>query len=141
MSEVQLFLLPAFVQVALVFYILMRTGAGRIAALNARTIKLSEVDTNKAAYPEPVRNLANNYANQFELPVLYFAGLALVLQTGKIDWIMIALSWGFVGSRLAHSFVQTGTNDIRTRFKVFGLGMIFLALLWAWFGIRLFVIG
>ena len=141
MTQTQLVLLPAFAHVALVVYLLVRMGTGRVEAVKRRVVKLSEVDTNKQGYPEAVRNFANNYHNQFELPVLYYAVLAFAMNTGLVDTVLIVLSWGFVGSRLVHSFVQTGKNVIRTRFKVFGVGLGFLLLMWGWFGLRLFVIG
>jgi hypothetical protein len=141
MTQTQLLLLPAFVHVALVVYLLVRMGSGRVEAVKRRVVKLSEVDTNKSAYPEPVRNFANNYHNQYELPVLYYAVLAFAMYTGLVDTVLISLSWGFVASRILHSYVQTGKNVIRTRFKVFTFGLGFLLLLWGWFGLRLFVIG
>ena len=141
MTQTQLLLLPAFTHVALVFYVLFRSGMGRVAAVKAGIVKRSEIDTNKNAYPEPIRNLANNYQSQFELPVLYYVVLAFAMITGLVDVVLIVLSWAFVASRLAHSFVQTGKNVISTRFKVFTLGLVQLILMWAWFGLRLFVIG
>lgn len=141
MTSIQLLLLPAFVHVALVFYVLFRSGTGRVKAVKQGLVKRSEIDNNRNAYPEPVRNFSNNYQNQFELPMLYYAALSLVLVTGLVDTLLIALSWIFVGARLVHSFVQTGTNVISTRFKVFLIGLVCLALMWAWFAFRLFVIG
>jgi hypothetical protein len=140
-TQTQLLLLPAFVHVALVSYVLLRSGHGRVAAVRAGIVKSSEIDTNRNAYPEPIRNFSNNYQNQFELPVLYYAVLSFVMITGFVDTVLVTLSWAFVASRLAHSFVHTGANVIATRFKIFTLGLVFLILLWVWFGLRLFVIG
>jgi hypothetical protein len=141
MTQTQLLLLPAFLHVALVVYLLVRMGTGRVEAVKRRLVKLSEVDTNKLGYPETVRNFANNYHNQYELPVLYYAVLTFAMNTGLADSILIVLSWGFVASRLVHSYVQTGKNVIRTRFKVFTVGLGLLLSMWGWFGLRLFVIG
>jgi hypothetical protein len=141
LTQTQLLLLPAFVHVALVFYVLFRSGSGRVAAVRAGIVKRAEIDTNKNAYPERVRNFSNNYQNQFELPVLYYTLLSFAMITGLVDTVLVVLSWCFVALRLAHSFVQTGTNVISTRFKVFAAGLLILVLLWAWFGLRLFVIG
>ena len=141
MTQTQLFLLPAFVHVLLVFYVLFRSGRGRVKAVRTGQVKRSDIDLNRNAYPEAVRNFSNNYQNQFELPMLFYAVLALVLATQFVDWVLIALAWAFVASRLVHSFVQTGRNVIPTRFKVFLFGMICIVLMWAWFALRLFVIG
>ena len=140
MSLTQHLLLPAFAQFALTVYVLTRLGQGRVRAVRSRQVKRSEIDT-KSAYSESVQKFANNYVSQFELPVLFYVVLAFALATELIDCTLIGLAWAFVGSRLVHSFVHTGRNRIVTRFKVFVAGLVFLVGMWAWFGLRLFVIG
>ena len=88
-----------------------------------------------------MQNFANNYQSQFELPVLFYVVLAFALATELVDGVLIGLAWAFVGARLLHSIVHTGSNKIVTRFKVFVAGLVFLVAMWAWFGLRLFVIG
>ena len=140
MSLTQHLLLPAFAQFALTVYVLTRLGQGRVRAVRSRQVKRSEIDT-KSAYSESVQKFANNYVSQFELPVLFYAVLVFALATELIDFALIGLAWAFVGARLVHSFVHTGSNRIVTRFKVFVAGLVFLVAMWAWFGLRLFVIG
>lgn len=140
MSLTQHLLLPAFVQVALTVYVLMRMGQGRVRAVRSGRVKYSEVDT-KTAYSETVQRFMSNYQSQFELPVLFYVVVAFASASGLVDYVLIGLAWAFAGSRLAHSFVHTGSNIIATRFKVFVAGLVFLVGMWAWFGLRLFVIG
>jgi hypothetical protein len=140
MTLTQHLLLPAFVQVTLTVYVLTRMGQGRVRAVRLGQVKRSEIDT-KSAYSETVQKFANNYVSQFELPVLFYVVLAFALVTELIDFKLIGLAWAFVGARLVHSFVHPGSNRIATRFKVFVAGLVFLVGMWAWFGLRLFVIG
>jgi len=140
MTPTQHLLLPVFAQVALTVYVLTRMGQGRVRAVRSGQVKRSEVD-DKSAYSETVQKFANNYVSQFELPVLFYLVLLFVLVTGLVDGVLIGLAWAFVVSRLVHSLVHTGTNRVATRFKVFVAGLIFLVGMWAWFGLRLFVIG
>ena len=140
MSLTQHLLLPAFVQFALTVYVLTRMGQGRVRAVRSGQVKRAEIDT-KSAYSEAVQKFANNYVSQFELPVLFYVVLAFALATELIDFVMIGLAWAFVGSRLLHRIVHTGANRIVRRFKVFVAGLVFLVGMWAWFGLRLFVIG
>ena len=140
MTPTQHLLLPVFVQFALTVYVLTRMGQGRVRAVRSGQVKRSDIDT-KSAYSETVQKFANNYVSQFELPVLFYVVLAFALATGLVDYMLIGLAWAFVGARLAHSFVHTGSNRIVTRFKVFVAGLFFLVGMWAWFGLRLFVIG
>ncbi len=140
MTQTQLLLLPAFVQFALTVYVLMRMGLGRVRAVRSGQVKRSEIDT-KTAYSETVQKFANNYQSQFELPALFYVVLVFALATEFIDYFLVGLAWAFVGARLVHSFVHTGSNRIAMRFKVFVAGLVFLVGMWAWFGLRLFVIG
>jgi hypothetical protein len=140
LTPVQHLLLPAFVQVSLTVYVLIRMGQGRVRAVRSGQVKRSDVDT-KTAYAETVQRFMSNYQSQFELPVLFYAVVAFALATGLIDFVLIGLTWAFVGTRLVHSFVHTGSNNIAKRFKIFAAGLVFLIAMWAWFGLRLFVIG
>ena len=140
MTPAQHLLLPVFVQFALTVYVLVRMGQGRVRAVRSGQVKRSEIDT-KSAYSETVQKFANNYQSQFELPVLFYVVQFLTLATGLVDGVLIGLAWAFAVSRLVHSIVHTGANRIATRFKVFVAGLVFLVCMWAWFGLRLFLIG
>lgn len=141
MTLTQWLLLPAFAHVALVFAVGVRMGRARFDAARRGSVKLRDVAVDNSRWPEDVRKLANNYQNQFEVPVLYYAGLALLLETGMADWVGVALSWVFVASRILHTLVHTGANVVIRRFQVFVFGFAVVAAMWVWFGLRLFVIG
>ena len=141
MTQTQLLLLPAFVHVGLVMVLAARMGRGRVRAVRSGGVKLGDVELDASRWPADVRKLAANYGNQFELPVLYYAALALLVAAGLADGVAIVLSWGFVGTRIVHSLIHTGGNVVIQRFYAFIAGFACLALMWAWFGIRLFAIG
>lgn len=141
MTLTQWLLLPAFAHVTLVFVVGVRMGLARFGAARRGSVKLRDVAVDNSRWPEDVRKLANNYQNQFEVPVLYYAGLALLLETGMADWVGVALSWVFVASRILHTLVHTGANVVIRRFQVFVFGFAVVAAMWVWFGLRLFVIG
>ena len=140
MTPTQHLLQPAFLQFALTVYVLTRLGQGLVRAVRSGQVKRSEIDT-KSAYSATVQKFANNYVSQFELPVLFYVVLAFALATESVDFVLIGLAWAFVGARLVHCYVHTGSNRIATRFKIFVAGLVFLVGMWAWFGLRLFVIG
>ncbi len=141
MSPTQLLLLPAFVHVAFVLVLVSRIGLGRVRAARKGQVRMKDVALDGSKWPDDLRKLANNYENQFEIPVLYYAALALLLVAGLVDGAVIGLSWAFVATRIVHSFIHTGGNVVFRRFQAFAAGVACLALMWAWFGLRLFVIG
>lgn len=141
MTVIQWLLLPAFFHVALVFYVGGRMGRARFQAARAGRVKVKDVAVDGTKWPDDVRKIANNYQNQFEVPVLFYAALALIVATGLADWVAVLLSWVFVASRIAHALVHIGPNIVIRRFQLFLFGFVTVVILWLWFGLRLYVIG
>ncbi|MGY1457297.1 MULTISPECIES: MAPEG family protein [unclassified Luteimonas] len=79
---------------------------------------------------------SDNYRNLFELPVLFYFAIALAVAARVQDPWVLALAWGFVALRIAHSAIQCSYNKVMHRFQVFIAGFLVLALLWirlAWY--------
>jgi hypothetical protein len=132
---------PVFVHVALVLAVLIATGRGRVAAVRAGEVRLRDVALDSSRWPERLRKPANNYQSQFELPVLFYALVALLVATGLADGVSLVLAWAFVASRLAHSYIHIGANYPPHRLVAFAAGVAILAAMWLWFALRLYVIG
>jgi hypothetical protein len=141
MTIAQWLLLPAFIHVALVFYVGAAMGRARFKAARAGRVKVRDIAVDNSRWPEDVKKIANNYQNQFEVPVLFYALLPLLLVTGLADWIAVVLAWVFVASRIVHSFIHLGSNIVINRFRAFVFGFFVVVLMWAWFGLRFYVIG
>lgn len=134
-------LAPVFVHVVLLVTLVIAMGRGRVAAVQAGEVKLKDIALDSSKWPERLRKVANNYQNQFELPVLFYAGVALLIATGLADGVALVLAWAFVASRLVHSFIQVGTNNVVHRLYAFAAGLAALAAMWLWFALKLYVIG
>jgi hypothetical protein len=50
------------------------------------------------------------------------------------------MSWVFLLSRLAHSYIQTTHNDVPSRMRVFLFGFFVLVLMWLWLALKLFLV-
>jgi hypothetical protein len=46
------------------------------------------------------------------------------------------MSWLFVISRFAHAYIHTGSNVVRVRGGLYGLGLLILLLMWIIFAVR-----
>jgi len=141
MTIVQWLLLPAFIHVGLIYLVAARMGGAKQRAVRAGLVKLGDVALDNTRWPEDVRKINNNYNNQFELPLLFYAILPLLLMLVKVDWLQVTLAWVFVASRILHSVIHMGSNVIMRRGGAFVIGFVAVGLMWAWFGLRLFVIG
>ena len=86
---------------------------------------------------EPAESLVvrNCIANQFELPVLFYA-CSILLYTAEADNLAaVVLAWLFVASRYAHAYVHVTSNDLRWRGRLFAAGFLLLAAMWGWLGL------
>lgn len=125
-----LIVLSLIVQVALTFFVLFKLRAVRYKAFKSGQVKIAEIAINNNAWPEDVRLVQNSYINQFELPVLFYVAVLLVLNLGFELWLFAILCWGFVISRIIHAAIHTGDNHVPRRFKAFLVGFIMVALQW-----------
>ncbi len=132
-------LLPLFVQVALTFAVTFALARARVDAVKSGAVKLKEIALSSAGWPDPVRQIANNYQNQLELPVLFYALIALALASGAADRVLVGGAWLFVATRLAHAGIHVGGNNVLRRFQAFAAGVLVLAALWLYFAARILV--
>ena len=117
------------------------TLRARIAAVKEGKASLRKIALDTSAWPERALKLGNNLNNQFEIPVIWYGCIALLLVTQKADWIAVALSWVFIATRLLHSMEHVGSNNLRRRMSLFLAGYACVVAMWAWFGLRIYVIG
>lgn len=79
-----------------------------------------------ASAEKPARNLAN----LFEMPVLYFALIPMVMLTNHVTLVQVGLAWTFVGLRALHSVIHIGHNRIRDRARAYVASCVVLAAMW-----------
>lgn len=87
-------------------------------------------------YPDRMTQISNAFANQFELPILFYVALAAGLYLG-VDWIFATLAVCFTGARYAHAFVHTGSNKVTLRFQLYTIGLFNLCAIWLWLAYKL----
>ncbi|QUT07580.1 MAPEG family protein [Sphingobium phenoxybenzoativorans] len=132
---------PTVAMAAMIFSvwcILLRQRFAHIAA-NKPTVADFANGEAVGRYFRPVERPAQNLANLFEMPVLYFTLVPLLIMTGSASGIQVALAWVFVALRLAHTVIHIGPNTIRTRARVYIASSIALFAMWLGFAIDLLV--
>ncbi len=126
-----LILLPVFAQVLLTFMVLIAMGIARRKSLAARGLGIEDVAlASDADWDAQARKCSNNYKNQFELPVLFYAVCAFAYATRMIDTWMLGLAVAFVVTRYAHTFVHLTSNRVLWRGIHFIIGFGLLAVMW-----------
>jgi hypothetical protein len=132
-------LLPLFAQVALTLGLIFWMGVLRVNAIRSGDTHLHDVALGQPGWPEQATKVANAYANQFQLPVLFYLLIALVLLVAPATPGMVALSWLFVLSRVFHALIHVTTNNVPRRFFVFLIGVAILTLMWLIFAVTVFI--
>jgi hypothetical protein len=138
MTAQQELLLPVFLHVLLTLALGVILGLARRNALKDGKARVREVVLDTRQWPDHVRKLSNNFDNQFQLPMLWYAGVAFTLILGLADIVAVVLSWAFLLARIAHSYVHIGRNIMVQRFFVFAAGATVLSLYWLWLALQVF---
>jgi hypothetical protein len=131
-------ILPVLVQVGLTFILLFWMGRSRLATLKSGELKVKDIALGERVWPKRILQVQNSYQNQFELPVLFYALVALALITRKADMLFVLMSWMFVVSRLVHAAIHVTSNKVSLRFMAFLVGVLILAAMWIIFAVRIF---
>lgn len=117
----------------------MLTHIGWVFALYAwltvarqRAVKAGEVkygDFARHDEPHHVARIAYNLANQFELPVIFYALVVLLIATKNVTTVDIVAAWVFVVGRVIHSLAQCLTDNVPLRGQVFLINVAGVAVL------------
>jgi hypothetical protein len=138
--SLQMVLLPVFVQVGLTFFLLMWMGVARRNALVRGETRLKDVALRQPNWPEKTAQIGNCFANQFEIPVLFYVLIAIALPLRQTDLVTVMLSWVFVVTRFAHAGIFVTSNDVRTRSLAWFAGVLVLLAMWIYFALKILTV-
>ena len=130
-------IVQAFLTIAVYFMLFFR----RKSAVSAGEASLGDF---RKPGTEPDRSSAvvKNLANQFELPVLFYAVCLSLYVTNGANWLAVIIAWVFAVSRIIHAAVHLGGNDLRLRAPAFAAGLVAVLLLWIMLAFHVFnVVG
>ncbi len=80
--------------------------------------------------PVKTEQAARNLINLFEVPVLFYVLVLILIWTQKTDQWSLWLCWIFVISRYAHSLNHIGPNKVKLRFLAYLIGVLVLYATW-----------
>jgi hypothetical protein len=119
---------PVLAHIALVFILYAWLTVAR-----TRAVKSGEIDYSCFVLgrdePLHVARITRNLANQFELPLLFYALVVVLVALGRLTWFDVAAAWVFVAGRVIHTLVQTRTDNVVLRGRVFVINFIGVAAL------------
>ena len=120
----------------LVYFLL--TIVGVIA--NSKGDLSREYSLTKTGAPPPayIGNIGRNFVNLLEMPVLFYALVALHLAGDiEVSSLQLTLAWAYVALRYLHSLIHITINNLGLRFLAHRISAIVLVVLWVNFGLAL----
>jgi hypothetical protein len=138
--SVQMVLLPVFVQVGLTFALLFWMAGSRGKALSSGETKRRDIALGQSNWPEGATQIGNCFRNQFELPLLFYALIALALPLRHADLIIVMLSWVFVVTRFVHAGIFVSSNELRQRSSAWFAGALVLLAMWVYFALKILLL-
>lgn len=125
-------LIPLLLHVALAFIIMVIMYRKRVTEMKSKRIHPQRIKTRSGTHGvlTDSESAANNYANLFEAPVLFYLAIVVTLILMVQDSIIVALAWVYVASRYVHSFIHVTYNRVMHRFRVFIFSSFVLLAIW-----------
>jgi len=122
---------PMFLMVLLTFIIGLITMKIRIANVKGGDVspqyfKLMEGQE----VPEIITKTTRSFNNQFEVPVLFYAGCIIYISLGVESLIGLALAWSFVLLRCIHAYIHLTYNHLIHRMLTFWFAFLSAVGLW-----------
>jgi len=127
---VQEVLLPLFVEVILTFALLFWLAPLRGRDFSSGVTRPENVALREPNWSQRSLQVGYSYANQFELPVLFYVLTILAWVTRHADLIFVVLAWVFVIFRYLQAYVHVTSNRVRLRGAFFGVSALVLAIMW-----------
>jgi hypothetical protein len=136
----QMVLLPVFVQVGLTFALLFMMAGSRTTTLKSGQTRIKDIALGQPNWPARTMQVGNCFRNQFELPVLFYALIALALPLRHADLVIVLLSWVFVITRFVHAGIFVTANNVGRRGLAWFAGALVLFIMWVYFALRILLL-
>lgn len=125
---------PAFLLVALTYAVGLLAFRARVKAVKEGQLPLRffKYMSGEVEVPESVTKTTRHFSNLFELPVLFYAAVAIGLSVPSLPNSTAVFAWLFVFFRFWQAIIHLGSNRVLTRVKVYWGGALSLLALWVW---------
>lgn len=134
---VKFVLLPLFAEVLLTLCLWFWLVLLRRRDLVGGAVHASQIALREPNWPRRTQQVGNCFANQFELPVLFYVLTILAIVTRHADLVFVVLAWIFALSRVAHAYIHTTSNRVMRRGTWYAFGAVALVLMWIVFAVRI----
>ena len=111
------------------FYIvglLLFMSTSRKRAIKNKEVRFTHFKAYTGESTERLEVIKNHYNNQFQIPMLFFIVCLLSIQLDKVGKATIVLALCFIVSRVFHSLLHLGSNDVMKRAYTYFTGVLII---------------
>lgn len=135
--ETHLILYPAFSVVLLTAILYTKNYFDNKKAYRNKQVSAKYFKAYLENPPEKIAVSRQTLKNQFELPIIFYFLVSILISINDITKFDVIFAWFFVASRYFHSYIRLTSNFVPLRAKVFILGFVILLVWWIYFIIRI----
>jgi hypothetical protein len=121
---------PLFAMVLLTFVIMIWTFISRVQAVQQGKLSIRYFRLMQGEAPEAVIKASRQFANLFEMPVLFYVLILLSLIKNTEDIWQVRLAWIYVLCRCVQAIIHLSYNKVNHRMAAFVVGNLVLLVLW-----------
>ncbi len=124
-----------FIMVFWIFAMGISTFVVRVRAIKNKELKVSHFRTHESkeghTVPDKVIIFGRHFDNQFQVPLLFLI-TCVAAQTMPLysSGYLAYLAWAFVASRMVHSYIHLGSNNVRYRMLSYFFGWFCVLGMW-----------
>ncbi len=105
--------------------------SGRMKAVRKGDVRFSYFrEYTSQTPPGYMQKATRQWANLYEVPVLFYAACAAILILKLDDLVFVYLAYVFFGLRLVQALIHTTYNNVLHRLMIFAAGMITVLAMW-----------
>jgi hypothetical protein len=134
------FIFPCSAMVFITYVVWVKLYIDRIGEMTHRKIKPTDFSDPKKDIKLLKVNASDNFKNIFEVPLLFYVLMILIILTHQNHDLWYFGAWIYVILRAIHSFIHCTYNIIVQRFYIYAASTVLLALLWVDFSRHIYLL-
>jgi len=125
-----LIIYPVVLMIILTLYLYVKNSYEVIKAAKNKIIKYKYFKAYQGEVPEYIEVLRQTLKNQFELPILFYFLVSLIIFFDNLTIVDLIFAWSFVMFRYIHCYIRLTSNYLPYRARVFMIGLFILVAAW-----------
>ena len=120
---------PAFALIFLTLFLYVKNRIVVKSAYQSKELEPSYFKTYEGKAPHYVETSRQTLKNQFELPVIFYFNILLLINFETISILELILCWLFSISRYLHAYIRLSSNHVPYRAMIFTFGVFIICIL------------